>query len=80
MIIEGLAGFGFWIIELVFSAFNVVTLPLNLTSAVFDIMKFGAWVIGADLFAIVIGNIFGWLLFKFVAGLILFIYRLIPLT
>lgn len=80
MIIEGIASFGFWVIETIFSSFNVITLPLNLISAVFDIMKFGAWVIGGDLFAIVIGNIFFWLTFKFAAGLILFIYRLIPLT
>ena len=80
MIVEALFGFGGWIIELIFSGFNIITLPLNLTSALFDIMKFGAWIIGGDLFAIVFGNIFFWLGFKFVSGLILFIYRLIPLT
>lgn len=80
MIIESVVGFGFWVVELIFSGLNMISLPFNLMTAIFDIMKFGVWVIGADLFAIVIANIFFWLSFKFTAGLVLFLYRLLPLT
>lgn len=80
MIIDGLATFAMWIIELIFSGFQVISLPANLVSVVLDIMKFGAWILGADLLVIIFGNIFFWLNFKFTSGLVLFIYRLIPLT
>lgn len=80
MIVETLTGFGFWLIGLIFEGFQAITLPLNLITVLLDFMKFGAWVIGADLVAIVIGSIGFWLTFKFTAGLVLFLYRLIPLT
>ena len=80
MIIEGLAGFAMWIIELIFSGFQALSLPLNLVSVLIDFMKYGAFIIGGDLLALVFACVFGWLAFKFTAGLTLFLYRLIPLT
>lgn len=80
MILEGLAGFAMWIIEMIFAGFQVISLPVNLISVLIDFMKYGAWILGGDLLAIVFSCVFGWLTFKFTAGLLLFIYRLIPLT
>lgn len=80
MIIEGITGWAFFLIESLFSGFSLVSLPVNLINVLVDIMKFGAWVIGADLLGIVIGSIGFWLTFKFTAGLVLFIWRLLPLT
>lgn len=80
MILEGLASFAMWIIELIFGGFQLVSLPLNLVSTLIDFMKYGAFVLGGDLLALVFACVFFWLTFKFTAGLLLFLYRLIPLT
>lgn len=80
MILNGLSDFAIWIVDLIFLGFQAISLPANLISVLLDIMKFGAWIVGADLLAIIFGNVFMWLSFKFMAGLILFVYRLIPLT
>lgn len=80
MIVESITGWAFFLIESLFSGFSLISLPVNLINVLVDIMKFGAWVIGADLLGLVIGSIGFWLTFKFTAGLVLFIWRLIPLT
>ena len=83
MIVESIASFAFSVIDFIFSLFSsvqIVTLPVNLTSTLINFMKYGAWVIGADLFGLVFGVIIGWIMFKWTAGLVLFVYRLIPLT
>lgn len=80
MVIEGLFSLASWFIRLVFQGFHLVSLPLNLISVVIGVMRVGAWVVGADLIAITFSTIIFWLSFRFVAGLILFIWRLLPLT
>lgn len=80
MILEGLANFAMWIINLIFSGFSIISLPLSFVSVLIQFMNYGSWILGGDLLSIVFATVFGWLTFKFTAGLILFIYRLIPLT
>lgn len=83
MIIEGVIGLAFSIIDMIFSglaALQFPTLPLNLITVLIDFMKVGAWVVGADLLGIVFSTIIFWLGFKFTAGLLVFIWRLLPLT
>lgn len=80
MIVEGLLNIALWFIETLFQGLQVVTIPTDLLSTALEFMRFGAWVVGADLLAIVFSSITFWLMFKFTAGLLLFIWRLIPLT
>lgn len=80
MIVEGVTGLAFSIIEFVFSTFQILSLPVNLISVLVDFMQVGAWVIGADLLGLVFSSVIFWLGFKFTAGLVLFIWRLLPLT
>lgn len=80
MIIETLVGFALSLVQGLFSLLNLVTLPTDLLTALLDFFCYGTWVIGADLMGIVLATIVGWLTFKFVAGLVLFIWRLLPLT
>ena len=80
MILNGLAFFAMWVVNLIFDGFSLVSLPVSFISVLIDIMNYGAWILGGDLLAIVFSCVFFWLTFKFSAGLILFIYRLIPLT
>lgn len=80
MIIESLCSFAIYIVDLILSGFTAISLPVNLVSFLVNVLEFGAWVVGGDFLALVFANIFIWYGFKLTAGLILFIYRLIPLT
>lgn len=80
MIIETVLSFSCYIIQGLFSGLQFFTLPVDYLTVLLDILCYGVWVIGADLMALTIVNITGWLTFKFGAGLILFIWRLLPLT
>lgn len=80
MIMEGLSSLAFWFIGLLFEGMQVVSLPVNLMSVLLDFMKGGAWVLGVDLLVLAFTSVLFWLSFKFTAGLLLFVWRLIPFT
>lgn len=80
MIIESLVGYACYLIQSVFSLLQVVTLPLDAMTILADIFCYGVWIVGADLMGIILATISGWLTFKLLAGLVIFIWRLLPLT
>lgn len=80
MIVESLSSIVFWFFGLIFDGFSIIQLPTNLITAVVEIMKYGIWILGLDLFVIFWASVLFWLMFKLTAGLILFIWRLLPLT
>ena len=80
MIVETLVGFSLNLIQGLFSTFQIINLPTDLMTALLDFFCYGVWVVGADLMGIVMSTIVGIYTFKFTAGLVLFIWRLIPLT
>lgn len=80
MIVGGLIDFVLWLVELIFSSFQAISLPFNLITVLLDFMKIGSFVVGGDLLALTFTCVFFWLTFKFSAGAILFVYKLLPLT
>lgn len=80
MIVETLLGFTLTLIQGLFSGFQIVNLPTDLLTALLDFLCYGTWVIGADLMAIFLSTVVGMYTFKFSAGLVLFLWRLLPLT
>ncbi len=80
MIVEGLVELTMNLIEMIFTGFNIVTVPVDIASTLMTILGYGAWVLGADLVAYVFTTILGWLMFRFVAGVLIFVWRLLPLT
>lgn len=80
MIVETLLSFACALIQGLFSGLQFVSLPTDLLTVLLDIFCYGVWVIGADLMAIIIATITTWLSIKFGIGLVLFIWRLLPLT
>lgn len=80
MIFEALFDVVFWIINLIFSGFEMIALPVNIASTLINFMKVGAWVLGPDLLMTCLASIVMWLLFKSSVGLIVYIYKLLPLT
>lgn len=79
MIIEMLINYFVALLSLVIDGFNVVSIPFDLISSLSTFVSYGSFVVGADLLLIVCSNIVGWLSFKISAGIILFIWRLLPL-
>lgn len=80
MIVETLVSFTCNLIQALFSGLQAFTLPADALTVLLDIFCYSVWVVGIDLVAMIIGSIVGWLSFKFLAGLVLFIWRLLPLT
>ena len=63
-----------------FSVFEIVHLPLDLISTLYTILCYGVWVVGADVLLLFTGSVMGWLVFKSSVGLIIWLYKLLPLT
>lgn len=80
MIVETLLGFATTFIQGLFSGLQIISLPTDFMTVLLDIFCYGTWVIGADLMAIVLATITGFLGARFMIGLVLFIWRLLPLT
>lgn len=80
MIVESLLDFSLTLIQGLFSALQFVSLPTDLLTALLDFFCYGTWVIGADLLGVFVSSVVGMYTFKFTAGLVLFFWRLIPLT
>lgn len=62
------------------NAFNYVALPVNLIQALGTFCSYGSYVVGADLLLTFSACVLGWAVIKGTLGLILFIWRLLPLT
>ena len=54
--------------------------PTDLMSAMGGLAVYGCWVLGTDLFLAVSACISYWFITKITAGLILFVWELLPLT
>lgn len=80
MIVEKLFDVILWLVSLIFDGLSLIALPTNYITVLLNIMKYGVWVMGLDLFVIFWSCILFWITFKLGAGLILFIWRLLPLT
>lgn len=80
MIIETLFSWCCTFIVNLFSVFEIINLPLDLISTLYTIMCYGVWVVGADVFLMFTGSVMMWVTFKGTVGLIIWLYKLVPLT
>ena len=80
MIIETIFGWASNFIVGLFSAFQIINLPLDLISTLYTILCYGVWVVGTDVLLLVFTSVMGWLTFKASVGLIIWLYKLLPLT
>lgn len=77
MITEGLLDLIFGLIKAPFSLLGVFNLNLSEVAVLGDILKFGVWIIGADLFALFIGMIFGYYTLRLSIGAVEWVWNLI---
>lgn len=60
--------------------FGVITLPTQMISALATITGYGAFIIGSDLLLIFATVVTFWFTVKCTIGLIVFVWKLLPLT
>lgn len=80
MIVESLVGFFCSMITALFNGFEIIGLPLQFINTLATITCYGAWVVGLDIISIFVATIVGWWAIKFIVGLAVFIWELLPLT
>lgn len=80
MIVEGLLEIICDLIIGLLSGFNALDLDLSVITALLDVIGYGVYIIGGDLLLWFAGCVFAWTSFKFVAGLVVFLWKLLPLT
>lgn len=80
MIVETLLDFVIYLFMSAISGFEVLKLPLEIIGVLTNVLQYGVWIVGADVMALVFGTVFGWWTLKATAGLVIFLWKLIPLT
>lgn len=78
MIIEMMCDYACKFIYNLFSALEILKLPLDALNVLFTFLEVGNWVVGADLMVLIIGSVLGWYSLKISAGIALWIYHQIP--
>ena len=59
---------------------QILSLPVDLIGALATCVQYGQYVMGADLFLAVMASAMFWLGLKATAGLLIFVWKLLPLT
>ena len=67
-------------LDTLISAVSMVTLPIDMISALSTVSAYGSWVVGSDLLLIFATCVFTWTTVKIGIGLVLFVWRLLPFT
>lgn len=80
MIFETIVDIFFSLLTTALSGFEAVGLPLQLINALSTIVCFGVWVVGADVLSLFVASVVGWWYVKFTAGLVIFVWELLPFT
>lgn len=80
MIIETILQWSCNLIVGLFSVFEIINLPIDIISTLYTITSYGVWVVGADVLLLFTSTVMGWLVFKSTVGLVIWLYKLLPLT
>ena len=81
MVLQAIFDFGIWLFDLIASAMpSAQPVMYSAVSTFNDILGFGIWVIGDGMWEFFIITVSGWITFKLTWGIVLFVYKLIPLV
>ncbi len=80
MIVEFFINMFVAFLDTLISAVSMVTLPIDMISALSTVSAYGSWVVGSDLLLIFATCVFTWTTVKIGIGLVLFVWRLLPFT
>lgn len=59
---------------------NIVTIPSDVILSLAKFTRFGAYVVGSDILLIFSASVLAWMGIRFTIGLIVFVWKLLPLT
>lgn len=62
------------------SGLKLLSLPVDMIGALATVIQYGQYIMGADLFLAVLASAMFWIGLKATAGLLIFIWKLLPLT
>lgn len=80
MIFELLFDFVCTIIYNLFSAFEILKLPLDIINSLCTILEFGVWIVGIDVLAIFTSTVIFWWGIHLSIGVVVWVWKLLPLT
>lgn len=80
MIVEFFINMFVAFLDTLISAVSMVTLPIDMISALSTVSAYGSWIVGSDLLLIFATCVFTWTTIKIGIGLVLFVWRLLPFT
>lgn len=80
MIVETVVDLFFSLMTQAFAGLEIIGLPYQYINTLSTILVYGTWIVGADILAIFVSMVVGWWAIKFVVGLVVFIWELLPLT
>lgn len=80
MIVESVVDLFFALMSQAFAGLEIIGLPYQVINTLQTILVYGTWIVGADILAIFVSTIVSWWTIKFVVGLVVFIWELLPLT
>lgn len=80
MLLVGLLNLTRSIISVALNGLGVLPWPPALFGVLADITGFGVWVLGSDLILAFTAAVVFWIVLKMSLGVIIFIWRLLPLT
>lgn len=80
MIVNVLLNFVVNVFCALFKGLEIVSLPTDMIASLLSIISYGNYVIGADLTMAIFGSIMGWITIRSTVGLVIFIWKLLPLT
>jgi hypothetical protein len=78
MIIEFFINMFVAFLDTLISAVSMVTLPIDMISALSTVSAYGSWIVGSDLLLLFATCVFTWTTIKIGVGLVLFVWRLLP--
>lgn len=80
MIVESLVDVFFYLIRNALDIGVFMDVPMDWLEPLTDILMYGIWIVGADTMACFATVIVGWWTTKFVLGVIVWVWELLPLT
>lgn len=79
MIFQVLIDFAVSLISGLISGLSFFSIPLDFVNTLATVCVYGNWLVGADVLLLFAGCVSTWFGIKLSAGVVLFVYRLIPL-
>lgn len=79
MIFQVLIDFAVNIVSGLISGLSFFSIPVDLVNTLATVCVYGNWLVGADVLLLFAGCVSCWFGIKISAGIVLFVYRLIPL-